>query len=104
MAVLINSMFPAIANTRIRGEFEYDVDQGELSQWQIGPTFSFGDSEEVELEIPFGQDDGEWFTEPELTYEIEIEDFSIQFSVGAEIPFSGESIEPFGSIEGSVDF
>ena len=103
-AVLISSIPPAIANTLIRGEFEYDVDQGELSEWQIGPAFSFGDLEEVELEIPFGQNDGEWFTEPELTYEVEFDDFSLGLSVGAEILFSGEPIEPFGMIEGSLEF
>ena len=102
---LIATAFPAAASTRIRGEFEYDVDEGEISEWQIGPTFTLDESEQTELEIPIGQDGDTWQIVPELTYEADLNDFSFEFSVGAEIPFSGgEEIQPFGSIEGSVDF
>lgn len=103
---LLNSTLAA-ADTLIRGEFEYNVDERELSEWQIGPAFSLGDSDQLELEIPIGQDNGEWITEPELTYEFELgENTSLELSVGAEVPLSevGETIQPFGSVELGVDF
>ena len=97
---------PVDANNRIRGEFEYDLDESELSEWQIGPIFLLNESDDsqLELEIPIGQDEGIWFTEPELTYETEIDDFTFELGVGVEVPFSGEPMEPFGSVEGSIDF
>ncbi|MEL6384201.1 MAG: hypothetical protein AAFQ89_17455 [Cyanobacteria bacterium J06626_18] len=99
-------MLPANANNRIRGEFEYDIDEHTLSEWQIGPIFSLDetDDSQIEVEFPIGQDDGIWFTQPELTYETEIDDFTFELSVGVEVPFSGDPVEPFGSIEGSIDF
>ena len=44
---------PAMADTRIRGEFEYNLDEQTLSQWEIGPIFSLED--DLDLEIPIGQ-------------------------------------------------
>ncbi|NER78864.1 MAG: hypothetical protein F6K42_04655 [Leptolyngbya sp. SIO1D8] len=103
-AVLFYPGLPASANTVIRGEFEYDVDEGDLNEWQIGPAFLFGELDDIELEIPFGQNDGEWFTQPELTYQIEIDSVEVEFSLGVEVPFSGEPTEFFGSVEGSLSF
>lgn len=107
VTVCLSLALPSEANTLIRGRFEYNVDERELSEWQIGPAFLFGDSNQVKLEIPLGQNDGEWLTEPELTYELELDENSnLEFSVGAEIPLSevGEVIQPFGSIQLGIDF
>jgi hypothetical protein len=103
-AFLVNINLSASADTRIRGEFEYNVDDQELSEWQIGPIFSLSDSSDLELEIPIGQDDGQWLIQPELTYEIEINDFTLELSVGFEAFFDDEPIKGFGSLEGSIDF
>lgn len=104
LTLLLNASLSAAADTRIRGEFEYNVDDRALSEWQIGPVFSLSESSEVELEVPIGQDDNVWLVQPELTYEVEINDLNLEFSVGLEAPFSGEPIQGFGGIEGSVDF
>lgn len=101
---LLSSALPANANHVIKGSFEYNINDEELSKWELGPVFSLSESEDLELEIPIGQDDGIWFMQPELTHEIDINDFSLEFSVGVEIPFNDDPIEHFGSIEGSVDF
>lgn len=99
----LNVCLAAVADTRIRGEFDYNVADGELSQWQIGPAFELDDA--TELEIPIGQDDSLWFISPELTYEIETSDFlTIELSVGIEASFSDNPIEGFGSLEGTIDF
>ena len=101
---MFSAPLPAAADTRIRGEFEYNLDDRELSEWQIGPVFSLHEAEDLELEVPVGQDDSEWFIEPELTYEIDLNDFTLELSVGTEILLNSGSVEPFGSLEGSVDF
>ncbi|MEM9905814.1 MAG: hypothetical protein AAF921_12400 [Cyanobacteria bacterium P01_D01_bin.44] len=104
-AVLLSLSLPATADRRIRGEFEYDLDNRELSEWQIGPAFSLGEDDEIEIEIPIGQDDGTWLIQPEVTYEVEVDDLTLEFSLGVEAPFDpAEPFQPFGSIEGSIDF
>lgn len=37
--LLLNAFASATADTRIRGEFEYNLDDQALSEWQIGPIF-----------------------------------------------------------------
>ncbi len=108
-SLLLNASPLAAADTRIRGEFEYNVDDSELSEWQIGPVFALpissqSESSEIELELPIGQDEGVWLVQPELSYEVDIDDLKVEFSVGLEAPFNGDPIEGFGGIEGSVDF
>ena len=108
-SLLLNASLFALADTRIRGEFEYNVDDSELSEWQIGPVFSLpvssqSESSEIELELPIGQDDSVWLVQPEISYEVDVEDLKVEFSVGLEAPFNGDPIEGFGGIEGSVDF
>lgn len=102
----LNASLVANADTRIRGEFEYSVDDNELKEWEIGPTFFLQelDNSELSLEVPIGQDDSVWFIQPELIYEAELNDLKLEFSVGIEAPLNGEAAEGFGSIEGSVDF
>lgn len=100
--LLLNMSLSATADTRIRGEFEYNVDEERLSEWNIGPKFSL--SESVELELPLGQDDGMWLVQPELTYEIDVNDVTLEMSIGLEVPFANEPIEGSGSIESSIDF
>ncbi|MEO0887558.1 MAG: hypothetical protein AAFY54_16760 [Cyanobacteria bacterium J06648_10] len=96
---LLNSPRPALADTRIRGEFEYNLDEQTISEWEIGPVFSLQES--MDLEIPIGQSDGEWKAIVELTYEVEIsDDFELELSAGVESA-ENEPIEGFGSIEGS---
>ncbi len=104
--LLLNAPLAATADTRIRGEFEYNLDDRALSEWQVGPTFLLqeSDNSEVELEVPIGQKDSVWFIQPEITYEIEFDDLNVEFGIGIEAPFNGEAAEGFGSIEGSVDF
>ena len=102
VAVFFSHGLPAAGDTRIRGEFEYSVDENRLSEWQVGPSFALDDS--TELEIPIGQEDNLWLIKPELTYEIEANELTIELSVGFEALFIGEPIEGFGGIEGRVDF
>ena len=99
---LLSGYLPAIADTRIRGEFEYSIDDATLSEWQIGPAFALDDA--TELEVPLGQEDEIRLIKPELSHEIEANDLTIEFSIGIEAPFTGEPIEGFGEIEGRVDF
>ncbi len=100
---LMNGDLAAIADTRIRGEFEYNVDKSTLSEWKIGPAFQLDES--TELEVPIGQEENTWLVRPELTYEIEANDtLSFEFSLGVESKFVDGSIEGFGGIEGRVDF
>ncbi|MEO0771141.1 MAG: hypothetical protein AAFY72_17245 [Cyanobacteria bacterium J06649_4] len=90
---------PAFADTRLRGSFEYNLDEQTLSEWELGPVFSLGDS--LDLEMPIGQNDGEWRAIVELIYELEVNDgFDIEFSTGLEAN-ENEPIESFGNIEGS---
>ena len=93
---------PAEAETLIRGEFEYNVDQQTLSEWAIGPIFSL--TETTELAIPIGQDKGRWKAQMELIYTLDVRDnMEIEFSVGLE-SLERQPIQGFGSIEASVDF
>lgn len=102
--LLLHAPLSAAADTRIRGEFEYNVDDRALSEWQIGPVFSLSESPDVELEIPFGQDDNVWLVQPELTYKLEVNDLNFKFSIGLEASLSNQPIQSFGEIEASVDF
>jgi len=103
-SVWLNSAFIhlsplAFADTRLRGSFEYNLDEQTLSEWELGPIFSLGDS--LDLEIPIGQKDNEWRAIVELIYEVEVnDDFDIEFSTGLEVN-ENESIDSFGNIEGS---
>ena len=98
---LLNASLSAVADTRIRGEFEYSLDDQSLSEWQIGPVFSLDNA--TELEIPIGQDDQVWQVRPELTHEIDVNDFTLELGLGLEV--SGDApIQGFGSIEGCLDF
>ncbi|MEL7350355.1 MAG: hypothetical protein AAF171_22900 [Cyanobacteria bacterium P01_A01_bin.116] len=99
--LLLNSSPIAAADTRIRGEFEYNLESQSLSEWQIGPVFDLDDA--TELEIPIGQNDQEWQVQPELTYEIEVNDFTVELGLGFEVSVD-RPIHGFGSIEGSLDF
>lgn len=104
--LLLSAHLPAVADTRIIGEFEYSVDDNEMREWEIGSAFLLHEStdSELELEILVGQDETLWFIQPELIYEIDFNDFNVEFSVGLEATFDGEPVESFGSIEGSLDF
>lgn len=98
---LLNVSLTAAADTRIRGEFEYNLDDQSLSEWKIGPVFSLDNA--TELEIPIGQDDQVWQVRPELTHEIDVDDFTLELGLGLEVS-GDEPIQGFGSIEGSLDF
>jgi hypothetical protein len=102
--VLINPSGLAIADTRIRGEFEYNIDDQAMSEWQVGPIFSLNEAETLEMEIPIGQNDSVWSIQPELIYELEANDLTIEFSAGFEAFFDGQPIQGFGGIEGKVEF
>lgn len=106
MTLLLNACLLAAADTRIIGEFEYSLDDNELSEWEIGPAFSLYDStnSELDLEVLVGQDDRMWFIQPELIYETGFDDLNVEFTVGIEASLNGEDAEAFGSVEGSVDF
>lgn len=77
------------------------MDDQAVSEWQIGPVFSL--DEATELEIPIGQNDRKWQVQPELTHEIEMSNFTLEFSIGVEAS-ENEPIQGFGSIEGGLDF
>lgn len=104
IVVLFSSAMPTKANTRIRGEFEYDLDKQSLSEWQIGPVFTLTQSDDIELEVPIGQNDNVWQIQPELTYKVDLNDITLELSFGTEFQLDGERPQPFGSLEGSVDF
>ncbi|MEL6469472.1 MAG: hypothetical protein AAFQ74_07070 [Cyanobacteria bacterium J06623_4] len=101
ITALICIAHPAVADTRIRGEFEYNIDEQTLSEWAIGPIFSLTDS--TELEIPIGQDDGDWTATLELIYEVELEDnIEIEFSTGLEV-VENEPTQGFGLVEIEIE-
>lgn len=102
--VLINTSSLAIADTRIRGEFEYNIDDQAMSEWQVGPIVSLNESETLEIEIPIGQNENVWLIQPELIYEVEANDITFEFSAGLEASFDKEPIQGFGSIEGKIEF
>ncbi|MEM7713589.1 MAG: hypothetical protein AAF349_08445 [Cyanobacteria bacterium P01_A01_bin.68] len=89
------------ANPLLHGEFDYDLKDRKFSEWQLGPVFSIG--EDMEIEIPIGQSDGEWELLPEFKRDFCTSDkCSIEIGIGAEIPFNNEKIEPFGKIEAEL--
>ena len=96
---LLSTALPALADTRVRGEFEYNLDERTLSEWEISPIFALDKS--TELEIPVGQKDGKWQAQVRVAHEVEIDDdFKVEFSVGLEAA-ENEAIDSFGEIEGS---
>ncbi len=102
--ILINLSSLAIADTRIRGEFEYNLDDQAMSEWRVGPIFSLNEAETLEMEVPIGQNDSVWLIQPELIYEVEANDLTIEFSAGFEASFDDEPIQGFGGIEGQLEF
>lgn len=89
------------ANPLLHGEFDYDLKDRKFSEWQLGPVFSI--DEDMEIEIPIGQSDGEWQLLPEFKRDFCTSDkCSIEIGIGAEIPLNNEKIEPFGKIEAEL--
>lgn len=90
---------PAGAGSVIHAELDFDIDRNEISEWEIGPVFSF-DDDKTELELPIGQSDGEWEISPEITRQLCGEDVcSLEVGIGAEISASDGEIQPFGRME-----
>jgi hypothetical protein len=93
----------AKAQPIIHGEIDYDLGSGIVEEWQVGPVFSLND--ELELELPIGQSEGQWETLPELKYELcRAENCSIELRIGTTILFSPGEVEPFGGVEGKFGF
>lgn len=100
-SVLLTTL-PAIAvDTRIRGEFEYSLDEQTLDEWELGLVFAL--NEATEVEVPIGQDNGKWETQIELVYEVEANEVEFEFSVGLEAT-EDEAFQSFGGIEASIEF
>ena len=94
----------AYSGSVIHVEFDFDLDTNTISDWEVGPVFSF-DDDRTELELPIGQSEGEWEVSPELTRELCLGDFcSLEFGIGAEISVSEQEFSPFTRMEIEIDF
>jgi hypothetical protein len=93
----------AKAGPIIHGEFDYDIEANRVEAWQIGPVLYPDDK--TELELPVGQSEGEWELLPELKRELcNGDSCSVKMGIGANIPFSERSVQPFVKLEAEIDF
>lgn len=102
LSVLLISV-SAKAQPIIHGEIDYDLGNGIVEEWRVGPVFSFND--ELELELQIGQSESQWKTFPELKYQLcHAENCSIELGIGTKILFSNGEVQPFGRVEGEFGF
>jgi hypothetical protein len=93
----------AEAQPIIHGEIDYDLGSGIVEAWELGPVFSLNN--ELELEFPIGQSEGQWETFPQLKYQLcRAENCSIELGIGTTILFSDGQVQPFGRVEGEFGF
>lgn len=105
IVTLLVLLIPVSARAQpiIHGEIDYDLGNAIVEKWQVGPVFSLNN--ELELELPIGQSEGQWETFPELKYELcRAKNCSIELGIGTTILFSNGELQPFGRVEGEFGF
>jgi hypothetical protein len=93
----------AQAQTVIHGEIDYDLGNGIVEEWQVGPVFS--PNNKLELELPVGQAENQWEILPQLKYQLcAVKNCLIELGIGTKIMFSPDEVQPFARVEGEFGF